>query len=84
MTDKRLPPKFGWIPDRPDHRDFRYAAPGPVLRVLPRKVDLRKRCPAIYDQGQLGSCTANAIAAGIEFDRESRCQKHWREEHHCQ
>jgi len=25
--------------------------------------------PAVYDQGQLGSCTANAIAAAIEFDQ---------------
>jgi len=25
--------------------------------------------PSDYDQGQLGSCTANAIAAAIEFDR---------------
>jgi C1A family cysteine protease len=69
MTNSKLPRRFGWIPDRPDHRDFRYATPGPVLRALPHKVDLRKQCPVIYDQGELGSCTANAIAAGIEFDR---------------
>ena len=69
MAKSNLPRRFGWIPDRPDHRDFRYAAPGPLLKALPRKVDLRKGCPAVYDQGQLGSCTANAIAAGIEFDR---------------
>jgi C1A family cysteine protease len=69
MTDRKWPHQFGWIPDRPDQRDFRYAAPGPILAVLPRKVDLRKKCPAVYDQGQLGSCTANAIAAAIEYDR---------------
>ena len=28
--------------------------------------------PAGYDQGQLGSCTANAIAAAIEFDQKKR------------
>ncbi len=61
--------RFGWIPDRPDHRDFRYAAPGSVLTALPAKVDLRIRCPAVYDQGKLGSCTANAIGGAIEFDR---------------
>jgi C1A family cysteine protease len=72
MTDKRLTPKFGWIPDRPDHRDFRYAAPGLLLKALPPKVDLRKMCPPVYDQGRLGSCTANAIAAGIEFDRHKQ------------
>ncbi len=61
--------KYGWIPDLPDHRDFLYAAAMPYRGVLPAKMDLRPQCPAIYDQGQLGSCTANAIAAAIEFDQ---------------
>ncbi len=39
------------------------------LRALPDEVDLRKECPPIYDQGQLGSCTANAIGGAIEFDQ---------------
>ena len=30
-------------------------------------VDLRLYCPPVYDQGQLGSCTANAIGAAHEF-----------------
>ena len=60
--------RYGWIPDLPDHRDYLYAAPMEVLRKLPAKVDLRPRCPKVYDQGQLGSCTANAIAGAIEFD----------------
>lgn len=37
-------------------------------KTLPAKIDLRKNCPAVYDQGQLGSCTANAIAGAIEFE----------------
>src|SRR5205085_1038934 len=32
-------------------------------------VDLRPHCPAIYDQGALGSCTANAIAGAIEYNQ---------------
>lgn len=32
------------------------------------EVDPRKELPAIFDQGQLGSCTANATAAGFQFD----------------
>src|SRR5262245_38670985 len=60
---------LGWIPDVPDQRDFVYAAPRAVTKALPKKVDLRKGCPPVYDQGQLGSCTANAIAAAIEFDQ---------------
>lgn len=37
--------------------------------VIPKSVDLRARCPKVFDQGDLGSCTANAIAAAIEFDQ---------------
>jgi C1A family cysteine protease len=60
---------YGWKPDLPDHRDHSYAAPVQVLTNLPRKIDLRPQCPSqVYSQGQLGSCTANAIAAAIEFD----------------
>jgi C1A family cysteine protease len=61
--------RYGWIPDLPDQRDHLYAAPGETLAVLPPSADLRAQCPPVYDQGQLGSCTANAIAAAIEFDR---------------
>jgi C1A family cysteine protease len=32
-------------------------------------VDLRPQCPPVYDQGQLGSCTGNAIAGAVEFER---------------
>lgn len=61
--------RFGWIPDLPDQRDHIFSAPAPVLTVLPPSVDLRPGCPAtVYDQGALGSCTANAIAAAFEFD----------------
>ena len=60
---------YGWIPDLPDHRDFSYAAPAEFLTALPTAVDLRPQCPAVYDQGQLGSCTANAIGGAIEFER---------------
>jgi C1A family cysteine protease len=60
---------YGWIPDIPDQRDFLYAAPMAFLRALPESMDLRSQCPPIYDQGQLGSCTANAIGGAIEFDQ---------------
>jgi C1A family cysteine protease len=30
-------------------------------------IDLRNRCPPVYDQGKLGSCTANALAFGYEY-----------------
>ena len=60
---------YGWQRDLPDHRDHVYAAPLAALGPLPASVDLRPQCPPVYDQGQLGSCTANAIAGALQFDR---------------
>ena len=59
--------RYGWTPDLPDHRDFKLVLPEKV--VLPSCVDLRSGCPAVYDQGQLGSCTANAIGAAHQFEQ---------------
>jgi len=61
--------RFGWIPDLPDVRDHMYSAPAPTLRALPLKVDLRRKCPPVLEQGELGSCTANAIASAHLFDQ---------------
>jgi C1A family cysteine protease len=66
--------RYGWIPDLPDARDHLFAAPPAVLGKLPASVDLEPRCPAVYDQGELGSCTGNAIAAAIQFDRMKQNQ----------
>ena len=62
-----MKPRYGWIPDLPDHRDRKFALSAPV--PIPPAVDLRPGCPPVYDQGQLGSCTGNAIAAALEFER---------------
>jgi C1A family cysteine protease len=60
---------FGWIPDLPDHRDLTFSAPLTVMKKLSTSADLRSQCPPVYDQSQLGSCTANALAGAYEFDR---------------
>src|SRR5687768_14194495 len=62
---------LGAIPSPPDSRDYQYisrlvsldsqAAPEVLYR------DLRRLQPPIYDQGSLGSCTANAVAGAIEY-----------------
>lgn len=59
--------RYGWVPDLPDQRDHLFTAPPEVLADLPPSVDLRDGCPKVYDQGHLGSCTANAIGAAFEF-----------------
>jgi C1A family cysteine protease len=61
--------RFGWVPDLPDARDYMYSAPEAVLTSMPKKVDLRSKMPPVYDQGKLGSCTANAIGAAFEFSQ---------------
>jgi C1A family cysteine protease len=38
------------------------------MDTIQPSADLRDQCAAVYNQGQIGSCTANAIAAAIEFD----------------
>ncbi|MGH7621097.1 MAG: peptidase, partial [Gemmatimonadaceae bacterium] len=65
---KRTVKRFGWLPDLPDQRDFPYRVPRRTAAALPSAVDLRAQMPGVYDQGQLGSCTANAIGGAFEFE----------------
>jgi len=67
---KRQVKWYGWVRDLPDHRDLMYAAPL-TKTPLPPSSDLRAvfKTPA-YDQGELGSCTGNAIAAAVQFARQ--------------
>ena len=60
--------RYGWTPDLPDARDHLFSAPAIALAALPPSADLRGGCPPVYDQGRIGSCTANAIGAAFEFD----------------
>ena len=58
---------YGWVPDLPDHRDFAYATVRKLPKTLPPSADLRPMCSPVEDQGQLGSCTGNALAGAVEF-----------------
>ena len=60
--------RFGWRKDALDRRDHRYSIPTKIT-TIPDVVDLREKMPPVYDQGQLGSCTANAVAGAIEYDQ---------------
>jgi C1A family cysteine protease len=58
--------KYGWKKDIEDARDkiFKYRAAGP----LPAFVDLRKPELPIFNQGELGSCTAQSTATAMTAD----------------
>lgn len=62
--------RYGWRPDTPDMRDKMSAVAVRAVSKLPASVDLATCAwmPPVYDQGDLGSCTGNAIAGGFEFD----------------
>jgi C1A family cysteine protease len=58
---------YGWIRDLPDIRDHVLSSP-PTNLSVPDKVDLRSEQPPIYDQGSMGSCTAQSICGIVEYD----------------
>jgi len=70
----------GWLPPMPDFRDYTDENPdikaitAPLkipavnnLGALPTTIDLRQWCSPIENQGQLGSCTANAAVGVVEY-----------------
>jgi len=57
--------QYGWKPSLPDLRD--HVADASELPVLD-EVDPRGDLPPVFNQGQLGSCTANAVGAAVEYD----------------
>lgn len=71
-------PGMGWLPDYPDFRDYtpdheeikvclKKVKITEVARSLPSAVDLRTWCSPVENQGQIGSCTANAGVALLEY-----------------
>lgn len=69
-VNHKLKPKnnayYGWTPDVPDHRDLMFSLPK-KMKKLPRKVDLRTDDLPVFDQGSLGSCTANAVSTAFAY-----------------
>ncbi len=51
---------YGWNKDKSDTRDFKFGAIYEVTGSYPNVVDNRSTDWGIYNQGQLGSCTANS------------------------
>lgn len=63
---------YGWLPDLPDFRDCYYRVRRPSV-LLPESIDLRSYCSPVEDQGQLGSCTAQALVGALEFLEGKDC-----------
>jgi C1A family cysteine protease len=78
----------GWLPDYPDIRDYTVSHDKvkPLLKkagvlkadrtALPKKADLRRWCSPVEDQGELGSCTAQAGAGMAEYFQRKAYGKH--------
>ena len=70
-ADKKVIPRtldkifsLQWRQDKPDNRDYKYSLTTPST---PNTIDLRPYCSPIENQGNLGSCTGQAIAGAIEL-----------------
>jgi C1A family cysteine protease len=70
-ADKKVIPRtldkifsLQWRQDKPDNRDYKYSLTTPTT---PNTIDLRPYCSPIENQGNLGSCTGQAIAGAIEL-----------------
>ena len=63
--------RYGWLHELSDERDYRYSVYryAEATAPLPSSVDLRPKCPPVYDQNGWGSCVAQATAGALEFDR---------------
>jgi len=65
-TIKRV---YGWKRDLPSHHDnFLMVANPFVVSTFPKEKFLTG-LPPVYDQGSLGSCTANALGSIFEFEQ---------------
>ena len=79
----------GWLPPLPDFRDYTEDAeeiatmarelgvpPTKAASSLPDKVDLRKWCSPVENQGTLGSCTAHSAIGVVEYFERRAFGKH--------
>jgi C1A family cysteine protease len=60
--------KYGWRPSIPDIRDLKFTLHEALKTKTPDTYDLTPKMPPVYDQGALGSCTAQASGAAFEYD----------------
>ncbi|MBE9553998.1 MAG: cysteine protease [Proteobacteria bacterium] len=80
----------GWLPPLPDFRDYTeesaeiasmskklgFPSDKTLGAAMRPKIDLRKWCSPIENQGGLGSCTANAAVGIVEYFQRRSKKKH--------
>jgi C1A family cysteine protease len=78
----------GWLPPAPDLRDYTQqhpeiakmaralGIPGIKAPTLPDKVDLRAWCSEVFNQKNLGSCSANAGMGIVEYFENKAFGRH--------
>jgi len=59
---------YSWKRDTSSDKDVYHNFTIGKLHDSIKVIDLRDKFPPVYNQGKLGSCTANGIAAAYEFD----------------
>jgi C1A family cysteine protease len=70
--EPRINRVYGWKRDLPSHQEnFLLVAHPSVIKTFPKQKFLTN-LPPVYDQGQLGSCTANALAAAFEYEQKQQ------------
>ena len=62
-ASSKIERRYDYRPDLPDKRDHYFK---PAAAALPDNVDMRAAMSRVEDQGNLGSCTANAWVGAIE------------------
>lgn len=71
--------KYGWRPDTPDKRDRKFMVPANInAAALPTSIDLRGNMPPVYAQGDLGSCTGQAIGFDCQYAMIRQGGKVWK------
>jgi len=76
MPIHRSPQRFGWVPDIPDFRDHSVDEFLETLEPVPEGLtsfSLRDKQPAPpWEQGELSSCTAHAVAYCVQYQRQEQ------------
>jgi C1A family cysteine protease len=68
MFDHTIERKCGWLPDKPDSRDFKFSEKTVAKRdFVPKFVDMSNLFSPVEDQLTLGSCTGNSLVSALEF-----------------